>query len=73
MRPHRLADPVVGHVQATEDRLLIDQPEQLGDLRGVEQRCLQAAQVKYICVYPPQLPRYRELRQQILGAAADLV
>jgi hypothetical protein len=24
-------------------------------------------------VYPPQLPRYRELREQILGPAADLV
>ena len=33
----RLGDPVVGHVQAAEDRLLIDQPQQLGDLRGVEQ------------------------------------
>ena len=32
-----------------------------------------ASQVKYLCVYPPQLPRYRELRQQILGSAADLV
>ena len=36
-------------------------------------RISQAAQVKYICVYPPQLPRYRELREQILGPAADLV
>jgi len=42
-------------------------------LEIIKQRCLQAAQVKYICVYPPQLPRYRELREQILGAAADLV
>jgi hypothetical protein len=24
-------------------------------------------------VYPPTLPRYRELREQILGPAADLV
>ena len=31
-------------------------------LEIIKQRCLQAAQVKYICVYPPQLPRYRELR-----------
>ena len=36
-------------------------------LEVIKQRCLQAAQVKYICVYPPQLPRYRELREQILG------
>ena len=42
-------------------------------LEVIKQRCLQAAQVKYICVYPPQLPRYRELREQILGPAADLV
>ena len=32
-----------------------------------------AAQVKYLCVYPPTLPRYRELREQILGPAAELV
>ena len=43
----------------------------LVSVRG--QRCLQAAQVKYICIYPPQLPRYRELREQILGPAGDLV
>jgi hypothetical protein len=36
-------------------------------LEMIKQRCLQAAQVKYICIYPPQLPRYRELREQILG------
>ena len=36
-------------------------------LEVIKQRCLQAAQVKYICVYPPQLPKYRELREQILG------
>jgi hypothetical protein len=36
-------------------------------LEAIKHRCLQAAQVKYICVYPPQLPRYRELREQILG------
>ena len=41
--------------------------------RSIKQRCLQAAQVKYVCVYPPQLPRYRELREQILGPAADLL
>jgi hypothetical protein len=42
-------------------------------LEIIKQRCLQAAQVKYICVYPPQLPRYRELREQILGPAAEFV
>jgi len=36
-------------------------------LEVIKQRCLHAAQVKYICIYPPQLPRYRELREQILG------
>ncbi len=36
-------------------------------LEAIKQRCLQAAQVKYICIHAPQLPRYRELREQILG------
>lgn len=36
-------------------------------LEVIKQRCLQAAQVKYVCIHPPQLPRYRELREQILG------
>jgi hypothetical protein len=35
--PYGLGDPVVGHVQAAEDRLLVDEPQQPGDLRGVEQ------------------------------------
>ena len=38
-------------------------------LEVIKQRCLQAAQVKYICIYPPHLPRYRELREQVLGPA----
>ncbi len=42
-------------------------------LEIIKQRCLQAAQVKYLCVYPPLLPRYRELREQILGPAADFM
>lgn len=42
-------------------------------LEIIKQRCLQAAQVKYICVYPPKLPRYRELRAQVLGPAAELL
>ena len=41
-------------------------------LETIKQRCLQAAQVKYICIYPPQLPRYRDLREQILGPAEDM-
>ena len=54
------------------------EPEQVQNPRDqkleiIKQRCLQAAQVKYMCVYPPTLPRYRELREQILGPAADLV
>jgi hypothetical protein len=36
-------------------------------LETIKQRCLLAAQVKYICIYPPQLPRYRDLREQVLG------
>jgi hypothetical protein len=54
------------------------EPEQVQNPRDqkleiIKQRCLQAAQVKYLCVYPPTLPRYRELREQILGPAAELV
>src|SRR2546423_13289235 len=54
------------------------EPEQVQNPRDqkleiIKQRCLQAAQVKYICVYPPPLPRYRELRAQVLGPAAELV
>jgi hypothetical protein len=41
-------------------------------LEMIKQRCLQAAQVKYICIYPPQLPRYRDLREQILGPAEEM-
>jgi hypothetical protein len=41
-------------------------------LEIIKQRCLQAAQVKYICVYAPQLPRYRELREQILGPSEEM-
>jgi len=41
-------------------------------LETIKQRCLQAAQVKYLCVYPQELPRYRDLREQILGPVEDL-
>jgi uncharacterized protein DUF2726 len=40
-------------------------------LETIKQRCLHAAQVKYVCIYPPQLPRYRELREQILGRVEE--
>ena len=62
---------IVAIVDAREPDQLINPRDQ--KLEIIKQRCLQAAQVKYVCVYPPQLPRYRELREQILGPAADLV
>ena len=62
---------IVAIVDAKEPDQVIDPRDQ--KLETIKQRCLQAAQVKYVCIYPPQLPRYRELREQILGPAADLV
>jgi hypothetical protein len=62
---------IVAIVDAKEPETMINPRDQ--KLEIIKQRCLQAAQVKYICVYPPQLPRYRDLREQILGPAADLV
>jgi hypothetical protein len=62
---------IVAIVDAKEPDQVINPRDQ--KLEVIKQRCLQAAQVKYLCVYPPQLPRYRELREQILGPAADLV
>ena len=62
---------IVAIVDSREPDTLTNPRDQ--KLEIIKQRCLQAAQVKYICVYPPQLPRYRELREQILGPAADLV
>ena len=62
---------IVAIVDAKEADSMINPRDQ--KLEIIKQRCLQAAQVKYICVYPPQLPRYKELREQILGPAADLV
>lgn len=61
---------IVAIVDAKEPDSVINPRDQ--KLEIIKQRCLQAAQVKYVCVYPPQLPRYKELRQQILGPAADL-
>ena len=62
---------IVAIVDAKEPDQVINPRDQ--KLEMIKQRCLQAAQVKYICVYPPQLPRYRELREQILGPAGDLI
>ncbi|HVF63894.1 MAG TPA: DUF2726 domain-containing protein [Casimicrobiaceae bacterium] len=62
---------IVAIVDAKEAETMINPRDQ--KLEIIKQRCLQAAQVKYICVYPPQLPRYKDLREQILGPAAELV
>lgn len=62
---------IVAIVDAKEPDQVINPRDQ--KLEVIKQRCLQAAQVKYLCVYPPQLPRYRQLREQILGPAGDLV
>jgi hypothetical protein len=62
---------IVAIVDSREPDALTNPRDQ--KLEIIKQRCLQAAQVKYICVYPPQLPRYKELREQILGPTADLV
>lgn len=62
---------IVAIVDAKEPETMINPRDQ--KLEIIKQRCLQAAQVKYICVYPPQLPRYKDLREQILGPAADIV
>ncbi|MBS0321948.1 MAG: DUF2726 domain-containing protein [Proteobacteria bacterium] len=79
----KIANQHVGFVVCDKDSTIVAivdsrEPEQVTNPRDqklevIKQRCLQAAQVKYICVYPPQLPRYRELREQVLGPAADLV
>lgn len=80
---HKIANQHVGFVVCDRDMTIVaivdsKEPDQLINPRDqklemIKQRCLQAAQVKYLCVYPPQIPRYRELREQILGSAADLV
>jgi len=62
---------LVAIVDAKEADQIIDPRDQ--KLETIKQRCLQAAQVKYICIYPPQLPRYKELREQILGPAGDML
>ena len=79
----KIADQRVGFVVCDRDSTILAivdsrEADQVTNPREqkleiIKQRCLQAAQVKYICVYPPTLPRYRELRAQILGPAAELV
>ncbi|MBK6803571.1 MAG: DUF2726 domain-containing protein [Burkholderiales bacterium] len=79
----KIANQHVGFVICDKDMTIVaivdaKEPDQLTNPRDqkleiIKQRCLQAAQVKYIAIYPPQLPRYRELREQVLGPAADLV
>lgn len=79
----KIANQHVGFVVCDKDSTIVAivdsrEPEQVTNPRDqklevIKQRCLQAAQVKYVCVYPPQLPRYRELREQVLGPAADLI
>ena len=73
----KIADQQVGFLLCDRDMTILaiidtKEPDAVVNPREqkleiIKQRCLQAAQVKYICVYPPQLPRYRELREQILG------
>ena len=79
----KIANQHVGFVICDRDMTIVAivdsrEPDQLVNPRDqkleiIKQRCLQAAQVKYVCIYPPQLPRYRELREQILGPAGELV
>jgi uncharacterized protein DUF2726 len=79
----KIANQHVGFVVCARDMTIVaivdsKEPDQVINPRDqkleiIKQRCLQAAQVKYLCVYPPQLPRYRELREQVLGPAADLM
>lgn len=79
----KIANQHVGFVVCDRDMTIVaivdsKEPDSVQNPRDqkleiIKQRCLQAAQVKYICVYPPTLPRYRELREQVLGPAADLV
>ena len=73
----KIADQQVGFLLCDRDMTILaiidtKEPDAVVNPRDqkleiIKQRCLQAAQVKYICIYPPQLPRYRELREQILG------
>jgi hypothetical protein len=61
---------ILAIVDTKEPGAVVNPRDQKLDI--IMQRCLQAAQVKYICIYPPQLPRYRELRERILGPVQEL-
>jgi hypothetical protein len=61
---------IVAIVDVKEPGAVVNPRDQKLDI--IMQRCLQAAQVKYICVYPPQLPRYRELRERVLGPLQEM-
>ena len=61
---------IVAIIDTREPEVVVNPRDQ--KLETIKQRCLQAAQVKYICIYPPQLPRYRELREQILGPTEEM-
>jgi len=61
---------ILAIVDTREPGAVVNPRDQKLDI--IMQRCLQAAQVKYICIYPPQLPRYRELRERILGPLQEL-
>ena len=73
----KIADQQVGFLLCDRDMTILaiidtKEPDAVVNPRDqklevIKQRCLQAAQVKYVCIYPPRLPRYRELREQILG------
>ena len=49
---------IIAIIDIKEPDAVINPREQ--KLEVIKQRCLQATQVKYICIYPPQLPRDRK-------------
>jgi len=61
---------ILAIVDTKEPGAVVNPRDQKLDI--IMQRCLQAAQVRYICIYPPQLPRYRELRDRILGPVQEM-
>ena len=62
---------IIAIVDSREPDVVVNPRDQ--KLEIIKQRCLQAAQVRYLCIYPPQLPIARQLREQVLGPDADLV
>ena len=61
---------IIAIIDIKEPDAVVNPREQ--KLEVIKQRCLHAAQVKYVCIYPPQLPRYRDLREQIIGTAEEI-